>query len=192
MLYLWLKTFHIIGVVTWFAGLFYHGRLLVYHAEALSSADPGRDTLVVQYRLMESRLLHAIMNPAMGLTLLTAAGLLLTSMGQRYLPQPWMQAKLGLVALLVALHFRMRRVMLDLATDRAAWRAEGLRVLNEVPTVLLLLITTLAVFKTAVSWRDLVIAVALLVVALWAGIRGYARHRRRQGALPPRGSPEEI
>jgi hypothetical protein len=86
----------------------------------------------------------------------------------------------------------MRRIMLDLATGRAAWSAERLRVLNEAPTVLLLLITTLAVFKTAVSWRGLGIAAGLLVVALWAGIRGYARHRRRQGARPHRGSPEET
>lgn len=191
MLYLWLKTFHIIGVVTWFAGLFYHGRLLVYHAEALASADPGRDTLTAQYRLMESRLFRAIMSPAMGLTLLTAGGLLLTSTGRGYLTQPWLQVKLGLVALLVVLHFRLRRIMLDLAAGRSTWRSEGLRVLNEAPTVLLLLITMLAVFKTAVSWRGLAVAAALLLVALWAGIRGYAR-RRRQTPPSPRNSPEEI
>jgi putative membrane protein len=74
MLYLWLKAFHLVGVVSWFAGLFYHGRLLVYHAEALASSEPGRDILISQYRVMESRLLRAIMNPAMGLTLFTAAG----------------------------------------------------------------------------------------------------------------------
>jgi putative membrane protein len=71
MLYLWLKTFHIVAVVSWFAGLFYHGRLLVYHAEALGSLESGGDILVAQYRLMESRLLRFIMNPAMGLTLVT-------------------------------------------------------------------------------------------------------------------------
>ena len=180
MLYLWLKAFHLVGVVSWFAGLFYHGRLLVYHAEALASSEPGRDILVSQYRVMESRLLRFIMNPAMGLTLLTAAGMLLTTTGGSYLSQPWMLAKLLLVALLVALHFGMRQIMLDLAVDRLRWSAERLRVLNEAPTLLLVLITILAVFKGAISWRGLGAAGAVLVGALWLGISGYARHRRRQ------------
>jgi len=187
MLYLWLKAFHIVGVVSWFAGLFYHGRLLVYHAEALACSEPGRDILVSQYRVMESRLLRFIMNPAMGLTLLTAAGLLLTPMAGSYLTQPWLHAKLVLVALLVALHFGMRHIMLDLAAGRVDWNAERLRVLNEVPTLLLVLITILAVFKDAASWRDLVIAGAVLVGALGLGINRYARHRRRKSV-----APEEI
>ena len=179
MFYLWLKAFHLIGVVSWFAGLFYHGRLLVYHAEALASPDPGRDILVSQYRIMESRLLRFIMNPAMGLALLTAAGMLLTPTGASYLTQPWMLAKLVLVALLVALHFWMRRIMLELATGRVRWKAERLRVLNEAPTLLLVLITILAVFRGATSWRGLGVVGVLLVAALWLGISGYARRRRR-------------
>ena len=192
MLYLWLKTFHIVGVVTWFAGLFYHGRLLVYHAEALSSPEPDRRILVAQYGRMESRLLRLIMTPAMGLTLLTAAGMLLTSTGRRYLTEPWMLAKLVLVALLIALHCWLRRIMLDLAATRGGWSAGRLRVLNEAPTVLLVLITILAVFKATLSWRGLGLTAALLVVALWAGIRGYARYRNREGARPPRPGPEKT
>ncbi len=182
MLYLWLKAFHLVGVVSWFAGLFYHGRLLVYHAEAIASREPGRDILVSQYRIMESRLFRVIMSPAMGLTLFTAAGMLLTSTGRGYLTQPWMLAKLVLVALLVVLHFGMRRIMLGLATGRAGWNAERLRVLNEAPTLLLVLITILAVFKGATSWRGLGMAAAVLVVALWLGISMYGRRRRGQRA----------
>jgi putative membrane protein len=182
MLYLWLKAFHLVGVVTWFAGLFYHGRLLVYHAEALGSSEPGRDVLISQYRVMESRLFRAIMNPAMGLTLVTAAGLLLTATGQGYLTQPWMHAKLVLVALLVALHFGLRRIMLDLAAGRVSWSAERLRLLNEAPTLLLVIITILAVFKAATSWRALGLAAAVLAVALWVGISAYARRRHRHRA----------
>jgi putative membrane protein len=182
MLYLWLKAFHLVGVVSWFAGLLYHGRLLVYHAEALASSEPGRDILVSQYRVMESRLLRVIMNPAMGLTLLTAAGMLLTTTGGSYLRQPWMLAKLLLVALLVALHFGLRHLMLDLAAGQERWSAERLRVLNEAPTLLLVLITILAVFKGAISWWGLGAAGAVLVGALWLGISGYARRRRRHSA----------
>ena len=76
--------------------------------------------------------------------------------------------------------------MLDLAAGRVRWTAERLRVLNEAPTLLLLLITILAVFKDATSWRGLGIAGAVLVGTLWLGIGGYALHRRRHvvGASP--------
>lgn len=185
MLYLWLKTFHIVGVVTWFAGLFYHGRLLVYHADALASPEPRGQILAAQYQVMESRLFHIIMTPAMGLTLVTAAGLLLTSTGRSYVTQPWMLAKLALVGLLVALHFWLRRIMLDLATGRVRWSGERLRVLNEAPTLLLVLITILAVFKATTPWRGLGVAGVGLVLVLWLGIRGYARHRRRDRSPVP-------
>jgi putative membrane protein len=181
MLYLWLKAFHLVGVVSWFAGLFYLGRLLVYHAEALETSTAGRDILVSQYRIMESRLLRIIMGPAMGITLLTAAGMLLTGLGASHLGQPWLLVKTVLVALLVALHFGMRRIMLDFAAGRVTWTAERLRVLNEAPTLLLVLITILAVFKEATSWPGLALAGAVLLGVLWLGISGYARHRRGAG-----------
>ena len=179
-LYLWLKAFHIVGVVTWFAGLFYHGRLLVYHAEALASSSPGREILTSQYGLMEVRLFRLIMNPAMVFTLATAAGMLLTATGGAFLAQPWMHAKLVLVALLIALHFGLRRLMAELAGGRMRWGAARLRVLNEAPTVLLVLITVLAVFKAAISWRGLGVAAGVLIGALALGIRAYARRRGPQ------------
>jgi putative membrane protein len=180
MLYLWLKAFHIVGIVSWFAGLFYHGRLLVYHAEALASAEPRRSILASQYQVMESRLFRIIMNPAMGLTLVTAAAMLVTTTGRAYLNQPWMVGKLILVGLLVGFHFWMRRIMLELAEGRVEGRAEWLRLLNEVPTLLLVLITLLAVFKTAVSWSGLGATGVVLVVAILIGIRAYGRHRHRK------------
>jgi putative membrane protein len=122
------------------------------------------------------------MNPAMGFTLVTAVGMLLTSRGRGYLIQPWMLAKLVLVALLVALHVGMRRIMLDLAAGRVRWNAERLRVLNEAPTLLLVLITILAVFKEATSWRGVGVAGAVVVGALWLGITRYARRRQSAGS----------
>ena len=184
MLYLWLKAFHIVGIVSWFAGLFYHGRLLVYHAEALGLPEPRRGILASQYQLMESRLFHIIMNPGMGLTLVTATALLLTGTGRAYVTQPWMLAKLALVALLIVFHFWMRRIMQELAKGRVQGSTEWFRVLNEVPTLVLVLVTVLAVFKTAVPWGGLGAAGAVLVVAILTGIRVYGRHRRRNG--PPR------
>jgi putative membrane protein len=185
MLYLWLKAFHLVGVVSWFAGLLYHGRLLVYHAEALVSPEPRRGILSRQYEIMESRLFHIIMNPAMGVTLATAVGMLLTATGRGYATQPWMLAKFALVGLLVVLHFSMRRVMLEFAAGRMHRSAEWFRLLNEAPTLTLVVVTLLAVFKTAVPWRGLGAAVVVLVVALLVGTRAYARHRHKGDA--PRG-----
>ena len=179
MLYLWLKTFHIVGFVSWFAGLFYHGRLLVYHGEALVSPEPRRGILAQQYQIMEWRLFHIIMNPAMGVTLATGAALLLTATGRGYAIQPWMLAKFALVGLVVVLHFSMRRIMLEFAAGRMHRSAQWFRLLNEAPTVLLVVVTLLAVFKTAVPWSGLGIVMAVLVGAILVGIRAYARHRRR-------------
>jgi putative membrane protein len=182
VLYLWLKAFHIVAVVSWFAGLFYHGRLLVYHAEALAAPEPRRGILASQYQIMESRLFHIIMNPAMGLSLVTAAAMLLTTTGSAYITQPWMLAKLVLVALLVAFHFWMRRIMRELAGGRGQASAEWLRLLNEVPTLILVLVTLLAVFKAAVPWGGLGATGAVLLVAILIGIRAYGRHRHGNGS----------
>src|SRR5687768_10491097 len=76
MAYLWLKAFHIIGVVAWFAGLFYLVRLFVYHVEAAERPEPERAVLQPQFALMERRLYRIITRPAMVLTLATAAGML--------------------------------------------------------------------------------------------------------------------
>jgi protoporphyrinogen IX oxidase len=182
MLYLWLKAFHIIGVVSWFAGLFYQGRLFVYHAEALVSPEPRRGILARQYEIMESRLLHLIMNPAMGIALATAAGMLLTATGRGYLTQPWMLTKLAFGVLLVALHLYLRRTMLELAAGRIRRNAQWFRLLNEAPTPILVVATVLAVFKTATPWGGLGATVAVLAVAILAGIRTYARHRHKGDA----------
>jgi putative membrane protein len=122
------------------------------------------------------------MNPAMGLSLVTAAAMLLTTTGRAYITQPWMLAKLVLVALLVAVHFWMRRIMLELAEGHVQGSTEWFRLLNEAPTLILVLITLLAVFKAAVPWAGLGATGAVLIVAILIGIRAYGRHRQRKGA----------
>src|SRR4026207_1002725 len=111
MLYLWLKAVHLVAVASWVAGPVSPGppparpapaRCWGFPAGARRPPEPYRDVLAAQYRLMESRLLRIIMNPAMGLTLLTGGAMLLTGTGASYLAQPWLLAKLLLVALLVA------------------------------------------------------------------------------------------
>ena len=76
MAYYWFKAFHIIGVVVWFAGLFYLVRLFIYHVEAEEEPEPARSILKKQYAIMETRLLKIITTPGMILTLAMAGGLL--------------------------------------------------------------------------------------------------------------------
>jgi putative membrane protein len=178
MVYLWLKAFHIIGVVSWFAGLFYHGRLFVYHAEALAEPEPKRGILSQQYALMESRLYRIIMTPAMVLTILTGLGMLALPAGRAWLPEPWLHAKLLLVALLVGLHVYSKRVMTAFAEGRMRRTAEWFRLFNEGPTLILVAVTILAVFKSAIPWGGLGAALTALAVLIVLGYRAYARHRR--------------
>lgn len=139
---LWLKAFHVIFVVTWFAGLFYLPRLFVYHAEA---AEP-----VVRERLkmMERRLL--IMTHIGGaLTLVFGLFTLLAFMhaSSAYMQQGWLHAKLGLVVLVIAYHAMLIRLTGQFARDANPHSSRWLRVFNEMPTLLLTAIVILVVVK---------------------------------------------
>jgi protoporphyrinogen IX oxidase len=136
---LWLKAFHIMAVVAWFAGLFYLPRLFVYHV----GAKPGSE-LSETLKVMEHRLLTAIMTPAMaavwilGLTLAYWEGAF---------SDGWLHAKLALVFLLSGFQGALSRWTKDFAADRNTRSAKFYRVANEVPTVFLILIVLLVVLK---------------------------------------------
>lgn len=138
MLTLWLKAFHIIAVVTWFAGLFYLPRLLVYHAEAAEA--PIRE----RFKIMERRLLGMT---DIGAALTIALGIATLVTEPFYLHAGWLHAKLALVLLLVIYHGMLVKLVRDFAHDRCRWRPRALRLFNEIPSVLLLAIVILAVVK---------------------------------------------
>ena len=138
MLTLWLKAFHIIGVVTWFAGLFYLPRLFVYHAEAAEASIRAR------LKVMERRLL---VMTHIGGALTLALGIATLATEPFYAHALWLQVKLGLVALLVLYHLWLVKLTHDFARDRCAWSSRRLRWFNEVPSLLLVAIVILAVVK---------------------------------------------
>lgn len=178
MAFVWLKSFHLIGIVVWFAGLFYLVRLFVYHAEAEAKPEPARTILKDQYALMESRLWKIITVPGCILTVAMATGMLWVE--PSYLTMRWLQVKLALVTLLLAYHFlcgHVRKALLKGGT--AAWSAKRLRALNEVPTLLLLVIVILAVSKGSISFTATGVAAGVMLVLLLAGIQLYARARRK-------------
>ena len=135
----WLKAFHIIAVIAWMAGMLYLPRLFVYH----SAADVG-SIQSETFKVMERRLLRAIMTPAMIATWLL--GLWLAYQGG-WFKAPWLHAKLLLVFLLSGVHGMLSRYVKDFAADKRRKSAKFFRIINEVPTVLMILIVILAVVK---------------------------------------------
>jgi putative membrane protein len=138
LLLLWLKAFHVIAVVTWFAGLFYLPRLFVYHADA-------RDPVGVErFKVMERRL-FAIMTIGACATLVFGIAMLVAE--PAYLAMGWLHIKLLLVALLIIYHLYCYKFTRDFALDRNSRTSKWYRLFNELPSVLLIGIVVLAVVK---------------------------------------------
>jgi putative membrane protein len=139
MLYLSLKALHIIAMIAWMAGMLYLPRLFVYHCEA----EPGSKQSET-FKVMERRLLKAIINPAMiatwifGLWLAWEAG---------FFKSGWLHAKLALVLAMSGVHGWYVRLTRDFAQDRNQYSQKFYRYLNEVPTLLMILIVVLVVLK---------------------------------------------
>ncbi|HEY6941118.1 protoporphyrinogen oxidase HemJ [Dokdonella sp.] len=139
---LWLKAFHIIFVVTWFAGLFYLPRLFVYHAEATEAVVRER------LKVMERRLLGIThVGGALALLFGTLTLVAFAQSSTAYLQQGWLHAKLALVALLIVYHASLARMVGTFARDDNRRSSRWLRIFNEVPALLLIAIVLLVVVK---------------------------------------------
>jgi protoporphyrinogen IX oxidase len=135
---LWLKAFHIIFVVTWFAGLFYLPRLFVYHVTTT-------DTLSLERFTVMERRLFGIMT--IGGTLAAVFGMSLVATAPAYLGAGWLHVKLTLVALLIAYHVWCYRLMVSLRLGNNRHSERWFRLFNEAPALLLIAIVILAVVK---------------------------------------------
>ena len=177
MAYYWFKAFHLIGIVVWFAGLFYLVRLFVYHAEAEQEPEPARSILKKQYGIMEQRLYSIITTPGMILTVAMAIGLISTE--PEILKSSWLHIKLAFVVLLIGYHHFCKSIMKKLEKGECKWTGQQFRALNEAPTILLVLIVLLAVFKNSLPLDATTWLVAGLVVTMVASIQLYAKKRRK-------------
>ena len=138
-MYEWIKALHVIAVISWMGGMLYLPRLFVYHCEAEVGSKQSET-----FKVMERRLLKAIINPAMIVTWL--AGLYLAWAGH-FLSAGWFHAKLLLVILLSGVHGFFSRCVKDFANDRNLRSQKFYRVINEVPTLLIIFIVILVVVK---------------------------------------------
>jgi putative membrane protein len=138
-MYLWIKAFHVVAVIAWMAGMLYLPRLFVYHSDTQKGSIQSET-----FKIMERRLLKAIINPAMIVT--WVLGLYLLWDGGWY-TSGWMHAKIALVLILSGLHGVYVRRLKEFAADRNTRPAKYYRILNEVPTVLMIGIVILVIVK---------------------------------------------
>ena len=139
--YLTFKALHLIAVISWMAGLLYLPRIFVYHAETKENIGQSET-----FKLMEKRLFFYIMNPAMILSWIFGI-LLIHSQGIISLDFLWMKIKLGLVIILTAYHFYLLAVLKDFQADNNTKSSKFFRIINEVPTILLIIIIFVVIFK---------------------------------------------
>jgi putative membrane protein len=138
-MYEWIKALHVIAVISWMAGMLYLPRLFVYHCEAETGSKQSET-----FKVMERRLLRAIINPAMIVTWLT--GLYLAWAGHWYL-SPWFHAKFLAVLIMSVVHAFFSRWRRDFEADRNTRSQRFYRFINEVPTLLMILIVILVIVK---------------------------------------------
>ena len=140
--YLWFKALHVIAVISWMAGMLYLPRLFVYHADA-----PKGGELSETLKIMEYRLLRFIINPAMIAAFLFGGFMLYANWDGLMHGQGWMHAKLSLVFLLSGVHGMLAKARKRFARDENVKPAKYYRILNEVPTVLMIGIVIFVIVK---------------------------------------------
>lgn len=175
----YVKSLHIIFVVTWFAGLFYIVRLFIYQTEALQKPEAEQNILKPQLDLMASRLWYIITWPSAVLTLIFGAWVLSYRWG--YMEQGFMHAKLGFVVLLYLYHWFCHVLFKELQAGKARWTSTQLRIWNEASTILLFAIVFLIVLKNTLSMVWGIAGLIGLAVLLMLGIRLYKKYRLNKG-----------
>ncbi len=139
-LYLWIKAGHVVALIAWMAAMLYLPRLFVYHA----GLPPGSDIQSATFKIMERRLAKAIMTPAMILTWILGITLAIKS---GYYTAYWLQMKFLLVFAMTGIHGWLSKMVKDFAADRNTRSTKFYRIINEVPTLLMILIVILAIVK---------------------------------------------
>ncbi|MBV4357869.1 CopD family protein [Pinibacter aurantiacus] len=179
--YAYLKAFHIIFVVTWFAGIFYMPRLFIYNTEAGDKSPEVRDVLRSQFNVMMKRLWYGITWPSAIITLILGSlvlhlggwGPLLFSEGGR-----WLLIKICFVIVLYVYHFTLHAIFKQEMSGVFKYTSQQLRMWNEVATVLLVAIVVLVVVKSALSWVWAVVGMIGFIVVLLAAINIYKKLRK--------------
>lgn len=176
--YPYIKSLHLIFIITWFAGLFYIVRLFVYQIEAFQKPSPEKDILGKQLKIMASRLWNIITWPSMILALLFGTWLILINPEFLYLP--WMQVKLAFVLILVIYQFKCHQIFKQLQNDVVKHSSNYMRLFNEVPTLILFAVVFLVILQSAVNWIYGTIGIFVFAIMLMMGYKLYKRIRENR------------
>jgi len=175
--YNYIKSLHLIFVITWFAGLFYIVRLFVYQIEAAGKPSPEREILQKQYKIMAQRLWTIITWPSAILASLFAFTLLYLE--PAWLQMPWMHVKLCFVLLLYVYHLKCHQMYRQLQRNEIKYTTNFMRLWNEGATLILFSVVFLVILKNEIDWIFGVIGIFVLSVMLMLGFRIYKRIREK-------------
>ena len=178
MEYDYIKSLHLIFVITWFAGLFYIVRLFVYQIEAYQKASPAKEILGNQLKIMAKRLWYIITWPSAILASIFAFWMLYTN--PYYLEEPWMLIKLSFVLALYFYHGYCHKIFTKLQRDVVKYTALKLRIFNEVSTIILFAIVFLVTLKSAINWIWGVVGIILFGILMMLGIKLYKTLREKK------------
>lgn len=167
------KTIHIIGFTSWFAGLFYLVRILIYQREASEKNGMEGSLLVKQFSDMANKVFRVICNPAMMITW-TFGLLMLWAYGIDWIRiNSWIHVKLFLLFLLLVYHFYCKRISKRMQAGIYSWESADLRFINEIPTLFLIGIVSIAVFRNTSNYLIL-----FVIIASMASLFYYITHKK--------------
>lgn len=177
--YNYIKSLHLIFVITWFAGLFYIPRLFVYHIEASQKQEPDKSIITEQLKMMTKRLWYIITWPSAVLALIFGIWLLIIL--PEWLQQPWMHIKLTFVVLLIFYHAKCHQIFFEFQKNIIKWTSNQMRLWNEGATIILFSVVFLVILKSTFNWIFGVIGIIVLSILLMLGFKFYKRIRNRNG-----------
>lgn len=176
-----LKVAHIIGWVSWFAGFFYIGRMFVYHREAADKPAGERAVLQPQYSLMMQRAYKLILNPAMMIAWVCGIAMLVVytmQTGSEWIKaNGWMHTKLLLLVFLVGYHIWVKKTIAKAAAGSLPYNSFKFRMLNELPTLFLVAITALAIYKNSLNYGLWALSLLLLTGLIYFMAKAYQKKR---------------
>lgn len=176
--YNYIKSLHLIFVITWFAGLFYIVRLFVYQIEANDKPSPEKEILQKQYKIMTYRLWYIITWPSAVLASLFAFVLLHFNSG--LLKADYFQVKLVFVFLLYVYHIKCHQIYKQLQNNLVNYSSNFMRLWNEGATIILFAVVFLIIVKDAINWIYGVVGILLFSVLIMLGFKFYKRLREKK------------
>jgi putative membrane protein len=175
--YNYIKSLHLIFIITWFAGLFYIPRLFVYQIEAFYKPSPDKEILGKQLKLMAKRLWYIITWPSAILSTIFAIWLLILI--PAWLQQGWMHVKLTFVLLLFFYHYQTHIYFKQLQNDVVRKSSNFMRIWNEGATFILFAVVFLVILKSSLNWIFGVVGIVVLAILIMLGFRVYKSIRAK-------------